>query len=169
MGGDGVEIEIRDARPEDAAAVHEILVSPHVIHSTMRLPFQTLQQTEKRIAPVDGVFKLVAVSAGAVVGFCELVTYPEIPRHRHVGDVNIIVTVEGWQGKGVGRALMEATIDLADNWLGLKRMGLIVWTDNDRAIGLYESLGFVVEGTMPAYAFREGAYVEARMMGRVKL
>jgi GNAT superfamily N-acetyltransferase len=28
---------------------------------------------------------------------------------------------DDWQGRGVGSALVEATLDLAENWLGLTR------------------------------------------------
>ncbi len=51
-----------------------------------------------------------------------------------------------WQGRGVGRALMEAAVDLADNWLSLTRLELTVFADNAPAIRLYERVGFEVEG-----------------------
>jgi hypothetical protein len=37
---------------------------------------------------------------------------------------------DDWQGKGVGAALMEAALDLADNWLNLTQVELNVYTDN---------------------------------------
>jgi putative acetyltransferase len=37
---------------------------------------------------------------------------------------------DDWQGKGVGTALMEAALDLADNWLNLTRIELRVYVDN---------------------------------------
>ena len=49
---------------------------------------------------------------------------------------------------------MQALIDMADNWLQLSRLGLIVWTDNKPAIALYQEFGFAVEGTMPRYVHR---------------
>jgi L-amino acid N-acyltransferase YncA len=39
--------------------------------------------------------------------------------------------------------------------------------DNLDAIALYESFGFEIEGTMPAYVWRKGAYIDAHVMGRV--
>ena len=41
---------------------------------------------------------------------------------------------DDWQGRGVGTALMEAALDLADNWLNLTRIELEVYTDNAAAI-----------------------------------
>ena len=63
---------------------------------------------------------------------------------------------------------MAAMVDLADNWLQLSRLGLIVWTNNSGAIALYERFGFAVEGTMPRYVFLDGGYVDAHIMGRIR-
>lgn len=63
---------------------------------------------------------------------------------------------------------MRAGVDLADNWLNLKRLQLTVYTDNEAAIRLYKKFGFAVEGTAKAYAFRDGAYVDSYFMARVK-
>jgi putative acetyltransferase len=75
---------------------------------------------------------------------------------------------DDWHGKGVGTALMEAAIDLADNWLNLTRLELIVFVDNTAAIGLYEKLGFTTEGTLVNYAFRDGEYVDCFAMAQVR-
>ena len=76
---------------------------------------------------------------------------------------------DDWQGKGVGTALMQAAVDLADKWLNLARLELDVFTDNERAIKLYKKFGFLVEGTRIGYAFRDGQYVDTLMMARVRL
>jgi putative acetyltransferase len=52
---------------------------------------------------------------------------------------------------------MEAILDIADNWLKLKRVELSVFTDNEPAIALYKKMGFVVEGTKKYSAVRRGA------------
>jgi putative acetyltransferase len=75
---------------------------------------------------------------------------------------------DDWQGKGVGAALMEAALDLADNWLNLTRIELSVYTDNAAAVALYEKFGFEIEGTHRRFAFRNGEYVDAYSMARIK-
>lgn len=47
-----------------------------------------------------------------------------------------------FQNQGIGRAMLEKVLDLADNWLMLVRLELTVFADNERAVHLYESLGF---------------------------
>jgi putative acetyltransferase len=162
-----MEITIRHINAEeDVEAVHEIFSSPSVIHGTMRLPFAALDYTRQRLAPSEGAIRLVALIEEEIAGFAELITYPHVPRHRHVGELNMICVHEDMQGKGIGRVLMEAIVDLADQWLQLTKLSLIVWEGNDNAIRLYEQFGFVIEGTMTDYVFREGDYIHAHMMGR---
>jgi putative acetyltransferase len=103
-----------------------------------------------------------------VVGQIGLQTFPHRPRRRHVGDVGMMVR-DDWQGKGIGTALMQAIVDLADKWLNLARLELGVFPDNAPAIRLYKKFGFQVEGTQVAYAFRDGQYVDTLMMARVHL
>jgi len=68
----------------------------------------------------------------------------------------------------VGSALVAAVVDLADNWLNIKRIELEVYTDNEAAIHLYEKFDFAIEGTKRKYAFREGEYVDTHVMARVR-
>jgi putative acetyltransferase len=63
---------------------------------------------------------------------------------------------------------MEAALDLADNWLNLTRIALTVYTDNKAALALYKKFGFEIEGTHRRYAFRDGGYVDAYSMARIR-
>ncbi|WP_347712974.1 hypothetical protein [uncultured Fretibacterium sp.] len=48
----------------------------------------------------------------------------------------------------------------------LKRVELSVFTDNERAVRLYESLGFVVEGTKRYAAVKNGVHADEYLMAR---
>jgi L-phenylalanine/L-methionine N-acetyltransferase len=76
---------------------------------------------------------------------------------------------DDYQGKGVGTALLRELIDAADNWLGLRRIELTVYTDNERAIRLYQRFGFEAEGTHRGYALKAGVYADALVMARLRL
>ena len=93
--------------------------------------------------------------------------HPKSPRRRHVGYVGMAVH-DKWHARGIGTALMSAIIELADNWLNLARLELNVWTDNEPALRLYKKFGFEIEGTQRKFAFRDGAYVDAYAMARVR-
>ncbi len=162
-------ITIRRAEPGDYEAVQHILAGPQVIWGTLQLPFPSVEQWRKRLAePPEGLFSLVAcVENNEVVGQLGLHTFPTRPRRRHVGQIGMAVR-DDWQGKGVGTALLQAAIDLADNWLNLARLELEVFIDNAPAIRLYEKCGFTIEGTLVDYAFRDGRYVDTYIMARLR-
>ena len=61
-----------------------------------------------------------------------------------------------------------ACVDLADNWLNLTRLDLRVYVDNEAAISLYEKFRFEVEGTHKRFAYRNGEYVDAHDMARLR-
>jgi L-phenylalanine/L-methionine N-acetyltransferase len=104
-----MDLVIRHVNEQDHEAVHEILISPHVLSGPMRVPFAPLQQTRERLTPTRGIYQLVAVAENRVVGFGELITYPDEPRHRHAGEINMVATHADWIQKGVGRALLDAS------------------------------------------------------------
>ncbi|HEX8844838.1 MAG TPA: GNAT family N-acetyltransferase [Pyrinomonadaceae bacterium] len=160
-------LQIRRAEPDDSSAIYEMFKSPKVYAGTLQLPYPSREQWRQRLAETDGIYNLVAVVGDRVVGMLGVHTFPNRPRRRHVGAIGISVHDE-WQGKGVGAALMRAGLDLADNWLNLKRLELEVFTDNETAIRLYERFGFEREGTLRQHAYRDGQYVDAYMMSRLR-
>ena len=163
-----MEITVRHAEPEDYEAMHRIMSAPKVAMGTLQLPLQPAEAWRKRLAePPDGLSLLVACVEGEVVGNLGLETFPNRPRVRHAGSLGMAVR-DDWQGKGVGTMLMRAALDLADNWLNLTRIELTVYVDNSSAVALYKRFGFEIEGTHRRYAFRNGEYVDAYSMARIR-
>jgi L-phenylalanine/L-methionine N-acetyltransferase len=160
------EIVIRAAEPEDAEAIHAILRCPHVVANTLQIPWRPLAYTRERYLGQNDDHVLVALVDGRVVGHLGLSTLTGA-RQRDVGKFGMAVH-DDYQGRGIGTALMAAMIDLADNWLGLRRLELEVWADNDPAIHLYNKFGFEVEGTGRQFAYRAGELVDALYMARLK-
>jgi putative acetyltransferase len=163
----GAELILRAPGEADAEGVHEILMSPHVVRGTMRVPGSPLSTTRERLSPAPGTHQLVAVDDDRIAGFGELVR-PADERMLHGAEINMVAVHSEWLGRGVGRALAEALVDLGDNWLNLTRIGLIVFADNEPAIALYESLGFEHEGTMRRLGYGDGRWMDARVMGRIR-
>jgi L-phenylalanine/L-methionine N-acetyltransferase len=163
-----LEIIVRHAEPADYEAMHRIMSGQRASADTLQLPLQSAQAWRKRLAePPDGLFLLVACVEGEVVGNLGIETFPNRPRIRHAGSIWMAVR-DDWQGRGVGTALMRAALDLAANWLNLSRLELTVYTDNAAGIALYEKFGFEREGTHRRYAFRDGGFVDAYSMARVR-
>ncbi|WP_293763994.1 GNAT family N-acetyltransferase [uncultured Aquitalea sp.] len=159
---------VRHATPEDAAALRELLSHPSTYGNTLQLPYPSLQQWRNRLGNVpEGHYPMVAeLEDGRVVGNITL-WRESVPRLAHGASLGITVH-PAWQGCGIGTALMRAAIDFADNWLGLHRLELTVFTDNQAAIALYEKMGFAEEALLRAYAFRDGAYRDTLKMARLR-
>lgn len=102
-----------------------------------------------------------------VIGAISLNISP-IPRTRHSGSIGIMVHKD-YQGEGIGKALFSKIIDLADNWLKLMRLELTVFVDNERAINLYKSFGFEIEGRKKYAVIRNGEYADEYIMARYNI
>jgi putative acetyltransferase len=161
-------VSVRHAEATDADAVHEIFTDPDVMHWLIDVPYAPQAQTRKHIVELpDGRYMLVAVDSGEIAGALGFGACAA-PRMRHVGRLGPIAVARAWQGRGVGSALMRAAIDLADNRLNLVRLELLVIDGNDAATGLYRRFGFEVEGTLRAFGFQAGRYVDVHTMARVR-
>jgi len=162
-------ITVRARLEGDAPALARVHQTDSVMEGTFQLPFQSRLAWERRFAQsTPNMHVLVAELEGALVGAAGLFPLGPNPRMRHVRTLGMSVDPSA-QGCGVGRALMGGLMTLADDYLGLTRIELEVHVDNDRARTLYERHGFEREGTLRAFAFRRGTYVDAFLMSRVQI
>lgn len=161
------DVTVRHTEPGDYRALHEIFTHPKAVWGTMQLPYPSVDSWRKRLeAPPPDFYSLVACAGEEVVGNIGLDVFTR-PRQRHVGTLGLAVR-DDLHGQGVGSALMTAALGLADGWLQLTRIELTVYTDNASAIALYEKFGLGLESTHKQYAFRNGVFVDAYTMARLR-
>lgn len=161
-------LTIRRAELGDVEALHALFNQPEIVYWTIEMPFATLASVQQRIAQsCDSNYLLVACDGPKVIGTLSLTAYT-IPRMRHAAKLGSIAVDPAEQGKGAGSALMRAALELADQWLNVRRLDLMVYSDNLAAISLYEKFGFGVEGTLQGLAFRQGTYVDVTVMARLR-
>ena len=160
------EIVIRHAEPKDAEALRQNYMHPGVYHDTLQLPHPSLEHWQDRLLPKPGQKRLVACIDENIVGDLALQVEAS-PRRSHVATFGISVAAHA-QGRGVGSALMSEMINLCDNWMRIERIELTVFADNPAALALYRKFGFEIEGTGRKFALRNGEYVDAYYMARMK-
>lgn len=161
-------LTIRRSEADDCDAVYEMFTASTVYSGTLQLPYPSREYWRKRLSEnTESTYNLVGIIEGRIVGMVSVHTFPNRPRRRHAGAIGISVH-DDWQGKGVGKELMRAIVDLADNWLNLTRLELEVYADNEAAIRLYERFGFEVEGRLRQHALRNGEFVDSIIMGRLR-
>ena len=117
--------------------------------------------------PADGDYMLLAFIDEKIAGHAGLHPVGKSPRRAHARMLGIGVHSR-YQRQGVGTALMQALMDLADKWLPVTRIELTVFADNAHAVKLYRRFGFEVEGTHKAYALRDGKYADTLAMARIR-
>jgi ribosomal protein S18 acetylase RimI-like enzyme len=109
--------------------------------------------------------QFVALDAGRVVGWCDVVPKPrESLRHSGVLGMGVAST---HRGRGVGRRLLATTLEVAMAGGGLSRIELIVRADNAHAIGLYRGFGFETEGVLRDFIRIDGSAYDALMMAKL--
>ncbi len=163
-----MEYTVRPSSGADSEALIALFSGPKAAANTLQIPYESPEARRQRLTnPPPGLYSLVACTPeGEVVGNLGL-TVNQRPRRSHVADLGMAVH-DDWQGRGVGTALMAAACDLADRWLPVLRIELTVYVDNAPALALYAKFGFEREGLLRRYALRDGAYVDAYAMARLR-
>lgn len=156
-------VTLRGAEPADAEALAEIVNLPNARRGTLRVPFTRPEELAPRLVS-NGRLTITAEAGGNIVGFSALVQHNG--RHANSGSLALVVVHDEWIGRGVGRALVQGALELADDWLGLRRLRLNVVADNCAAIALYRSVGFVEMGRHRADDFCDGGFVDSLSMVR---
>lgn len=156
----------------DAKGINELRHMPGVFENILGIPSERIKRTEDYILNMDNnTHQFVVImtdesGSEKVIGTAGLSVFAN-NRLRHSASIGIVVHRD-YQGNGVGRRLMEALLDIADNWLMLVRVELSVFIDNQKAIGLYKKLGFEIEGTKRKAGIRGGLYVDEYIMARIR-
>lgn len=149
------------------AGVTALYNDPAVTRQVLQMPFQSAEVWRKRMGTDDErQLKLVALHRDEVIGYLGLEQFLRV-RRAHCGSLGMGVAIS-WQGKGVGSMLLAAALDVADNWMNLRRVELTVYADNEAAIGLYRKFGFETEGLLRDYAVRDGQWVDTLAMARLR-
>ncbi len=165
---DSEKATIRTVQQGDRGDLYAMFSHPAVGRTTLQLPSQEISLTERRLANIPrGFYRYVADVDGKAVGEISL-QQKENPREAHAAGLGMSVHPDYW-GQGIGSQLMEAMINLADNWLNFRRLDLEVNTDNIAGVRLYQKFGFEIEGTHRFHAFGDGRWADSYFMARVRV
>ena len=158
-------MNIRHIEETDLEDLAEIYSFVSVTENTSQVPYLS-SSTTKKFFDGENDYTLVYEIDDKVVGHVTLILSTK-PREKHSATIAIAVHPCS-QGNGVGSGLLTEAINQADNWLNLSRLELEVYPDNLVGIGLYNKLGFKVEGEKENSNFKNGKFVNVVMMARLK-
>jgi RimJ/RimL family protein N-acetyltransferase len=162
-----VTVEIRRARPADAAALvalAEAVGSEPDGWLVTDGAWRSVGEERRYLRTITryahaAVF--VAEDGERVVGRLSLARDPH-PASAHVADLGLMVAASH-RRRGIGRALLDASVDWARS-SGVRKLELHVLPHNVAAIALYESFGFRREGVREGHYHRKGRDLDAVLM-----
>lgn len=158
-------VRVREARPEDADAIARVFAAVAEEGLLAAEPPVDVgaraERLRETIAGNGPDTLLVLEDDGRIVG------HAGVNRTHAEGVLALgMAVLPEARGRGGGRALLEAVIEYARAH-GAHKVELEVWPGNARAISLYASAGFEVEGLRrDHYRRRDGSLRSALLMAR---
>lgn len=167
----GLELTLRKAEPEDAAAILAYLnriggESDNLTfgENGLNLPPEQEAAFIQSVNASKTSVMLVGFVEGEVACLGDLSASTK-ERLAHVGEVSVSVGKKFWR-QGVGEQLMKALMDFARDTGVLETLHLGVKADNAGAIALYRKLGFTEYGRFPRFFHVNGQYYDEILMYR---
>ncbi len=127
----------------------------------------TVEEQRQRICDIlstDNQILFVAEWNGSLVGYLSA-TGEHFARNRH--SVYIVIgLLEGYTSKGIGTALFQKM----ETWAldhHIHRLELSVMVHNQRGVGLYQKMGFKIEGIRRDSLLVDGKYVDEYYMAKL--
>ena len=154
MNASGREFLIREACLDDAPAIAEIY-NQAVLTTTATFDeeLRTVQQQEDWLGRRDARFSVhVAIVDSRLVGWSSLNPWSSRAAYRFTAETSFYVAPE-FQGRGIGRALKEQTIEAARQ-NGFRTLLARVVEESHASLHLNRSLGFEDVGTMQRVGYK---------------
>ena len=169
---DGRTCTLRNCTEQDGKAVLDVFNLTHAQTDWMLTypeehSFTVEQEAEflrNRTDSPDEI-EILAEIDGKVVGTAGIGCVGRKEKLKHRAEFGIGIDKEYW-GLGIGHALTEACIECAEA-AGYAQLELDVTAENERAVALYKSVGFVEFGRDPkGFRSRESGWQELILMRR---
>lgn len=163
-------LTIRAQRSDDQDELFLLLTNEAALLDSVELPYMTEESFRDRFSnPHADTHVLIAESVlpsarRRIVGAAWLHVFTN--RLRHTARLTLLCLPQHRHGDGESR-LLDATLALADNWLGLRRVELVAFADDGEAEAFYGRFGFEREAVMRRFAVRSGVYADAWLLARI--
>jgi RimJ/RimL family protein N-acetyltransferase len=167
----GRGVALRRPEPNDLEALVRWYRDPEIARLT-RYQARPMTQAEierffqaRMLAPDALAYSIVELPGWRLVGFT---TFSSLDGDN--GSILFHITIgerDAW-GRGLGTEATELMVGHAFERLGLHRVGLTVFSYNERAIRAYEKAGFRVEGRLRDAIMRDGRFHDEVQMGMLE-
>ena len=164
----GEKVRLREQRPEDLSILAEWWNEPEVaLFQQDRIVRRPRTAVEEKLSAWSGngdsssVAYAVTTHDGEVAGHVAVhgITPPAL-----IATLGIMMGPP-YQNGGYGREAVLLALRLAFLEMGARKMELEVYSFNERAVRVYEQLGFTVEGRRRNAVVHRGAFCDQLLMG----
>jgi RimJ/RimL family protein N-acetyltransferase len=107
------------------------------------------------------IFAIRKQGSKDIIGYVQIINISGIHQSAHIG---VRIGEAADRGHGYGREATSLAIDYCWNHLNLGRISLTVFKTNERALKLYSSAGFEMEGLLRRAMFIDGQWVDVVLM-----
>jgi L-amino acid N-acyltransferase YncA len=166
VGGVSASLRIRPADPSADAAAVSAIYAPAVRESIATFE-EAAPDAAEMMARMRAVLErlpwLVAEAAGEVIGYAYAGPHHARPGYRWSVNVSVYIA-QGWQGRGVGRALYAELLHL------LRRQGIVnayagIALPNAASVRLHEGIGMRRIAVYERVGFKFGAWHDVAWYG----
>ena len=164
------EIELTEVRAGDLPRMLEWINDPDLVR--LSAPFKPVSPEahqhwfESTQAREDvALFAIRELPGGRLIGSCQLRGID--PRHQSA-ELTIRIGERDSLGRGLGTEAVRRLVAHGFEVLGLNRISLHVFADNQRAVRAYEKAGFVREGLMRQHSRIDGEFKDAVLMALLR-
>ncbi len=164
-------VVLRKPEPEDVPQLYAFRNDPEVTRwlggfSSGYSQKELLQWIDRHNARDDEVIYVIADrQSNRCLGHVGL--YNIEARARSAEFAILIGDKDSW-GQGLGKSVSWAMVEYGFSELNLHRIYLEVLATNQRAVKLYQRLGFQQEGVLRDVQFRQGRYLDMIVMGMLE-
>ena len=156
---------IEDVTEGDAAEIAAIYAH-HVVHGTASYDTEapSVEETLAKIRRVTGPGWpfIVARKGGQLIGYAYVTQFRDRAAYSWMSENSIYVHPE-WQGRGVGKALLQEILRRAETF-GFRQMAAVIGGAEPASIGLHKSLGFREVGRLHAAGWKHGRWLDSVYM-----
>jgi RimJ/RimL family protein N-acetyltransferase len=155
-------VTLRRVEPDDYPLIQEWQNDPEIFpRMDYQRPFtlDDIRKSEEHGAEKEWPF-IIEVD-GRPIGRCGLFG---IRWRDRWGGLYIFIGAKDTWGKGYGKDAIRALLGYAFNTLGLSLVQLYSLADNERAIHMYKSLGFLEEARLRDRSFIDGTWIDHVVM-----
>lgn len=160
---DATDVVIRNASMNDipdAVETFREVAAENIFLQTEEVPHETVGRwLDTWQSNGESSLFAVAVVKGKIIGGMVVHRTSNASKNNHVREIAMWLT-RNYRGAGIGRRLVKYGLDWARKKESITKIILGVYSSNLRAIRLYLSMGFRIEGAVKDMALIEGRYVD---------